>query len=135
MGKGYRQGRMSGEIQKIISHMLLRELKDPRLDGMVSITAVDVTSDGSYATVYVTVFEPGLDDEKLAERQDEVIEALGRAKGLMRKEIGRSMKLRHTPELIFKIDRSMEYGRHMDEVIRNVMKEQENSGNGEQDEE
>ena len=76
-----------------------------------------------------------MDDEKLAERQDEVIEALGRAKGLMRREIGRSMKLRHTPELIFKIDRSMEYGRHMDEVIRNVMKEQENSGNGEQDEE
>ncbi len=131
MGKGYRQGRLSGEIQKIISGMLLRELKDPRLDGMVSVTAVDVTSDGSYATVYVTVFEPELDEDRLAERQDEVIEALNRAKGLMRRRIGQDMKLRHTPELIFKIDRSMEYGRHMDEVIRKVMEDQ----NGEQNEE
>lgn len=135
MGKGYRQGRMSGEIQKIISGMLLRELKDPRLEGMVSITAVDVTSDGSYATCYVTVFEPGADEEKTAERQGEVIDALNRAKGLMRREIGQSMKLRHTPELIFKIDRSMEYGRHMDEVISKVMKEQNEKQSGEQDEE
>ena len=135
MGKGYRQGRMSGEIQKIIAGMLQRELKDPRLDGMISITAVDVTNDGSYATVYVTVFEPGADEAKVAERQAEVIEALERAKGVLRREIGKRMKLRHTPELIFKIDRSLEYGRHMDEVIEGVMKEQRMNQSEEQDEE
>ena len=135
MGKGYRQGRMSGEIQKIIAGMLQRELKDPRLDGMISITAVDVTNDGSYATVYVTVFEPGADEAKVSERQAEVIEALERAKGVLRREIGKSMKLRHTPELIFKIDRSLEYGRHMDEVIEGVMKEQRMNQSEEQDEE
>ena len=125
MGKGYRQGRMGEEIKRIISNMLMRELKDPRLGGMVSVTAVDVTSDGSYATVYVTVFEKDLEGEALKERQDEVISAFGRAKGVLRREIGQSMKLRHTPELIFKIDKSLEYGRHMEEVINKVMKEQD----------
>ena len=116
---------MGEEIKRIISNMLMRELKDPRLGGMVSVTAVDVTSDGSYATVYVTVFEKDLEGEALKERQDEVISAFGRAKGVLRREIGQSMKLRHTPELIFKIDKSLEYGRHMEEVINKVMKEQD----------
>lgn len=124
MGKGYRQGRLGEEIKKIISEMIMRELKDPRLDGMVSVTAAEVTRDGSYATVYVTVYEKDLEGEALAERQEEVLEALGKSKGILRREIGQRMKLRHTPELIFKIDRSLEYGRHMDEVISKVMKEQ-----------
>ena len=124
MGKSYRQGRLGEGIKRTVSEMILRELKDPALDGMVSITACDVTSDGSYATVYVSVFEKDLEGDALAARQDEVIEALGRAKGILRREIGQRMKLRHTPELIFKIDRSFEYGRHMDEVISRVMKEQ-----------
>ena len=56
MGKGYRQGRLGEEIKKIISEMLLKEIKDPKLlENMVSISAVEVTGDGSYATVYVSV--------------------------------------------------------------------------------
>ena len=54
MGKGYRPGRLAEEIRRIVSEMLLRELKDPRFKGMVSVSAVDVTEDGSYATLYVT---------------------------------------------------------------------------------
>ena len=50
MGKGYRQGRLGEEIRKIVSELLLRELKDPGLSSMISVTAVEVTSDGSYAT-------------------------------------------------------------------------------------
>ena len=52
MGKGYRQGRIGEEIRRIISEMLLSDLKDPRLDSMISITDVEVTKDNSYATVY-----------------------------------------------------------------------------------
>lgn len=55
MGKGYRQGRLGEEIRKIVSELLLRELKDPGLSSMISVTAVEVTSDGSYATVYLSV--------------------------------------------------------------------------------
>ena len=52
MTKGYRQGRIGEEIRRIISEMLLSDLKDPRLDSMISITDVEVTKDNSYATVY-----------------------------------------------------------------------------------
>lgn len=120
MGKGYRQGRLGEEIKKIISQMLLRELKDPRLSTMISITDVDVTRDNSYATCYITVLDTSGDPEKEKELQDAAIEGLESAKGTIRREIGQNIKLRHVPELIFKIDRSMEYGRHIEEVIRGL---------------
>lgn len=115
MGKGHRQGRLGEEIKKILSDMLLKELKDPRLSAMISITAVEVTSDGSYATVYLSVLGfGGADDEK---SQKDALEALRSAKGFIRNEIGRKIKLRHVPDLVFKIDHSMEYGRHISEII------------------
>ena len=115
MGKGHRQGRLGEEIKKILSDMLLKELKDPRLSAMISITAVEVTSDGSYATVYLSVLGlGGTDDEK---SQKDALEALRSAKGFIRNEIGRKIKLRHVPDLVFKIDHSMEYGRHISEII------------------
>ena len=124
MAKGYRQGRMGEEIRRIMSDLILRELKDPRISGMVSITAVDVTADGSFATVYLSVFEQGLDEEEMAQVKEDVLEAMQSAKGFMKREIGKQIRVRHMPELIFKIDKSMDYGRHMDELIDKVMKEQ-----------
>ena len=117
MSKGYRQGRLGEEIRRIISELLIRGLKDPRLSAMISITAVEVTSDGSYATVFVSVLGPSSDEEKAEEQQKEILAALGRAKGFIRREIGRQIKLRHVPDLIFKIDKSMEYGRHISKII------------------
>lgn len=124
MAKGYRQGRMGEEIRRIMSDLILRELKDPRISGMVSITAVDVTADGSFATVYLSVFEQGLGEEEMAQVKEDVLEAMQSAKGFMKREIGKQIRVRHMPELIFKIDKSMDYGRHMDELIDKVMKEQ-----------
>lgn len=122
MGKGHRQERLGEEIRKIISGLLLRELKDPRLAAeMVSVTAVDVTADGSYATVYLTVLGLGAEEEA-GEQKDDVLAALRSAKGLIRREIGKQIKLRHVPELIFKMDTSMEYGRHIEELIRGLDK-------------
>lgn len=121
MGKGYRQGRLGEEIRKIISEMLLREIKDPRLLlGMISISDVEVTSDGSYATCYITILSLSKDDETRKSEEDDVLKGLNSAKGLIKKEIGKQIKLRHIPELIFKIDNSMEYGRHIDEMIREL---------------
>ena len=124
MGKGHRQERLGGEIQKIISTMLLRDLKDPRLqNAMVSVTAVDVTNDGSYATVFLTVLGYGQQTpETKAKQENDALEALKHAKGVIKKEIGRQIKLRHIPELIFKIDTSLEYGRHIEEVLHNLNK-------------
>lgn len=120
MGKGHRQGRLGEEIRKIISELLLRELKDPRLSAMISITAVEVTSDGSYATVYLSVLGTESDEEKAAAQQQDTLDALASAKGFIRREVGRQIKLRHVPDLIFKIDRSMEYGRHIDKIINSL---------------
>ena len=117
----YRPGRLGEEIKKILSDMLLRELKDPAFSrSLVSITAVDVTSDGSYATVYITELPFG--DQEAAEaekdeRREQLLDAFGRAKGMIRHELGKKIKVRHVPDLIFKMDTSMEYGRHIDEVI------------------
>ena len=128
MGKSYRQGRLGEEIRRIVSSMLLTDIKDPRLtDKMISITGVDVTSDGSYATCYVSVMGSSLDQAVPEEGTKEaeldkksVLEGLKSASGLMRKEIGRQVKIRHTPELIFKIDSSMEYGRRISKVINSL---------------
>ncbi len=120
MGKGYRQGRLGEEIRRIIGDLLLRELKDPRLSGMVSVSAVEVTSDGSYATVYLSVLGSTSEKEAQEEEKQGVLEAFKSAKGLIKREIGKRVKLRHIPDLIFKIDTSLEYGRHMSEVIKGL---------------
>jgi len=117
MGKGYRQGRLGEEIRKIVSDLLLREIKDPRLSGLVSISAVEVTEDGSYATIYVTVLGSNAAEETSGEEKNDVLAAFKSAKGLIRREIGRQIKLRHVPDLLFKMDSSLEYGRHISKLI------------------
>ena len=122
MGKSYRPGRLGEEIRRIVSNMLLMDIKDPRLQNkMISITGVDVTSDGSYATCYVTVMSNHADDSSEKDEENkEVLEGLKSASGLMRKEIGRQVKVRHTPGLIFKIDSSLAYGRKIEKVIKDL---------------
>lgn len=124
MAKGYRQGRLGEEIRRIISDLLLRELKDPRINGMVSVTAVDVTADGSFATVYLSAFSSDMSEDDKEERNEDILAAMNSAKGFMKREIGRNVRIKHVPELIFKIDSSLEYGRKMDELIDKVMKDQ-----------
>lgn len=113
MSRGHRQDRIGEEIRKIISDLLLKGLKDPRLDAMISITAVDVTSDYSYATVYFSV----LGADSGTERMREIEEGFASSQGYIRREIGRQIKLKHVPELIFRADVSEEYGRRIDEII------------------
>lgn len=120
MGNAYRQGMLGEEIKKIISRMLLRQLKDPRLDHMISVVDVEVTKDGSYATCWITVLDLAGDEAKKKEREEEVISGLESSKGKIRQEIGREIKLRRVPDLIFKIDHSEDYGRHIDQVLRDI---------------
>ena len=114
MAKGYRPDRIGEEIRRIISELLLHGLKDPRLHSLISITAVDVTSDYSYATVYFTVLGAQSTD---TEAMEDVLAGFESSKGFIRSKIGAALRLKHTPELIFKVDKSLEYGRHIDEII------------------
>ncbi len=117
MGKGYRAERLGGEIKKVVSELLLKDIKDPRLSGFVSISAVEVTADYSYATLYVSILDNPDKDVIEEERKQEILDAFKSAKGLIRKEIGRQIKLRHVPDILFKIDTSLEYGRHISQVL------------------
>jgi ribosome-binding factor A len=120
MNRTYRKDRLGVEIRKIVSEMLLRELKDPRLSGLIGISGAEATRDGSYATIYVTVpggeaGEAAKDEEKKA-----VLDAFHSAKGLLRNEIAARLQLKHTPDLIFKIDGSQEYGRHIEQLFNSL---------------
>ena len=118
MAKGYRAGRLAEEIRKITGNMLLFELKDPRLKGkMVSVSGVDVSDDGSYATVYLSVLGKSISEDADEKEKDDILKAMKSASGVIRREIGKNVKLRHVPELSFKIDNSIEYGRNMSKII------------------
>jgi len=110
-----RINRISEEMKKIISEIILTELKDPRLPQMVSITSVNVTKDLKYAKVYVSVL--GSDEEK-----NNAIQALKSASGYIRREVGHRIKIRYTPEIIFELDNSIEHGDYISRLIDKTMK-------------
>lgn len=122
MGKGFRAERLGEEIKKVVSELILRDIKDPRLSGIVSISAVEVTADYSYATLYISVLKTPGEEKTDEEINLEIMEAFKSAKGLFRREIGKQIKLRHVPDIIFKIDKSLEYGRHIEEVLAGLKK-------------
>ena len=105
-----RIGRINEEIQRELSG-LIRTVKDPRVHGLVSITAVDTTTDLRYAKVYVSV----LDKSDV----NEVVKGLKSAGGYLRRELGRALQLRYTPELIFERDDSIDKGAHILDMLRN----------------
>lgn len=107
----YRGGRINEEVKKEISILLRDEIKDPRITAMISVTAVKVTKDLSYAKVYVSIF---CNDE---EEKKSNFEALKSAAGFIRKEIAHRINLRQSPQIIFELDDSINYGMHIDELI------------------
>lgn len=101
--------RTNDDIQLALSR-LLREIKDPRVDqGMISVTRVETTGDLRYSKVWLSVM--GLQNEK------EFKKGLKSASGWLRRELGNSLSLRYTPELVFELDHSIEYGAHINEMI------------------
>lgn len=106
-----RTKRIAEEIKKVISSMLISGIKDPRITSMVSVTDVEVTNDLSYAYVYVSIL--GGDEES-------TLKGLKSACGYIRKEVSRNVKLRHTPEIIFKVDESIKNGMYMSNLIKKV---------------
>ena len=101
--------RINDDIQFVLSR-LLRDIKDPRVQqGMISVTRVETTGDLRYSKVWLSVM--GLQDEK------EFKKGLKSAAGWLRRELGSAMNLRYTPELVFEVDHSIEYGAHISQVI------------------
>ena len=107
-----RIGRINEEIQRELS-ALIRTVKDPRVKGLISITAVDTTPDLKYAKVYVSVLDKG--------DVHEVVKGLKSAAGYLR-ELGRALQLRYTPELTFTPDDSIAEGARILEIIHDLEK-------------
>ena len=107
-----RIGRINEEIQKELAN-LIRNLKDPRVqDTMISITHVETTPDLRYAKVYVSFLE--------ADRANDAIKGLKSAGGYLRRELGRALQLRYTPELVWALDDSITYGAKMLKLINSL---------------
>ena len=107
-----RIGRINEEIQKELSN-LIRNLKDPRVqDTMISITHVETTPDLRYAKVYVSFLQE--------ERAADALKGLKSAGGYLRRELGRALQLRYTPELVWALDDSITYGAKMLKLINSL---------------
>ena len=104
--------RINEDIQRELS-ALLRDIKDPRVNqGMISITAVDTSGDLSQTKVYLSVYD--LKSEK------EFLKGLKSASGHLRYELGRALSLRHTPQLQFELDSSLERGANIASILHNL---------------
>ena len=121
-----RISRINEEIQRELSEQC-RRLKDPRVSqtGMVSITRVDTTGDLRYARIYVSALDKS--------QEKEVLKGLKSAAGFLRRELGRSLQLRYTPELQFVADDSIQHGAHILEVLRQVEQQDEARASAQQE--
>lgn len=106
-----RIGRINEEIQRELS-ALVPAVKDPRVSGMISVTAVETTPDLRYAKAYISVLDK--------ENGERVLKGLRSASGWLRRELGSALKLRYTPELVFQLDDSIDKGAHILELLRSV---------------
>ncbi|HBM75807.1 MAG TPA: 30S ribosome-binding factor RbfA [Clostridiaceae bacterium] len=110
-----RADRIAEELKREISDLIRNEIRDPRIAEFTSITSVEVTRDLRYAKVFVSV----LGDDK---QKDDTLSGLKSAAGFVRREIGKRVKLRYTPEILFEIDKSIEHGIYISKLIDKVNK-------------
>ena len=113
MSNEVRRDRISGEIQKIVSDIITNEIKDPAVPHFTSVVSVEVTADMSYAKVHISTL--GSPEQLLG-----AVEALKRAAGFVRRELGQRLTIRHVPQLVFVADRSIEHSITLQETIRKI---------------
>ena len=106
--------RLNSVFEKEISYILQNEVKDPIIK-FVTVTGCEITNDLSYCKVYVTVFDN--------DKKGEVLKALDGAKSFIRGEISKRVEIRHTPELRFVFDDSIEYGEKIEKLIKEIHEE------------
>ena len=110
--------RINGEVQKEMSIIIRDELKDPRIAPMTSVTDAEVTTDLKYAKIFVSVFGD-------ADTKEKTLQGLRSSASYARHLLAKSLNLRNTPELEYKLDESMEYGAAMSKRIDEVISHDE----------
>ena len=114
----YHLGRVRQEILREVNNILLREVKDPRIEG-VTITDVELTGDMQQATIFYSTLS-----DKAGERQ-KTEAGLKAVTGLVRSELGKRLKIYKTPEIKFERDSSVDYGNRIDALLNQIKKEEE----------
>lgn len=107
-----RLGRINEELRKEISNIITFELKDPNITGLISVTKVKITPDLKYAKVYVSILN--------AKNNEKTLQGLKDSSGYIRTQVAKTVNLRLTPQLIFEIDDSIEYGMKIDSIIKEL---------------
>ncbi len=116
--------RIAEEIKREVSDIIQHELKDPRICGMISVTKVTVTNDLKYSKIFVSVL--GSSEEK-----KQILVGLKNAAGFIRKEIGQRVNIRYTPEIIFEMDDSIEYGFRISNILKQISPEKDDAAHAE----
>ena len=109
-----RTDRIASEIMREVERIIREEVSDPRTDCMFSVTHVDVPRDLRYAKVYISIYEE--------EKRQPMMKALKSAAGFIRHNLGTRVQLRYTPELLFELDTTIEYGVHIASLLNQVKK-------------
>ena len=109
-----RTDRIAAEMMREVERIIREDVSDPRTDCMFSVTHVDVTRDLRYAKVYISVYEE--------EKRQPMMKALKSAAGFIRHNLGMRVQLRYTPELLFELDTTIEYGVHIASLLNQVRK-------------
>lgn len=112
-----RIGRINEEYRKELSQIISYELKNPNITGLISVTKVKVTTDLKYAKVYISILN--------SKNQEETMQSLKKSAGFIRTELAKKVNLRNTPELIFEIDDSIEYGAKIDKILSEIIPKEE----------
>ena len=112
-----RMGRIDEQYRKELSQILGYELKNPNVTGMLSVTKVTVTPDLKFAKVYVSILN--------SKNIKETMAGLKKSSGFIRSELAKRVNLRNTPELIFELDDSMEYGAKIDSILKEILPKKE----------
>ena len=115
--------RISEEVRREVDAIIREQLHDPRIKGTYSITRAEVTRDLRYAKIYVSVLED--------EDRGPMLQALKKAAGYVRHELGKRMIIRYAPELLFEMDHNIEYGVHIATVLKQVQSEGQNHDDNE----
>ena len=112
-----RLGRIDEEYKKEISQIISNQIKNPNVTGLISVTKVKVTNDLKYAKVYVSILN--------SKNLKETMEGLKKSSGFIRSELARKINLRNTPEILFELDDSLEYGAKIDSILKEIMPKKE----------
>ncbi len=118
-----RNERIAEEIKKVISQIISNDLKDPRVDGLISVTKVEVTKDLRHATIFISLY-----GDKT--KKDTTFEVISNAKGYIRRELAGKIRIKYIPEISFKMDESIEYGIHINKLLEKVKNQDQGKKEG-----